>query len=74
MQEKEWVVGPSWVNLAKRLHALAGESNIEIEITGKEFSLISQRVDYKISGPRHSLNSFNKRLIGEGLVKFIGVA
>lgn len=74
MQEKEWVVGPSWIDLAKKLHALAGEHNIEIEITGKEVSLITQRVDYRISGPRQSLNTFNKRLIGEGHVKFIGVA
>jgi hypothetical protein len=71
--EAEWIVGPSWVNLEKKLQELAGKHNVQIQITGKEMSLMCQRLDYKISGPRQNLKLFNKKLLGEGHVKFIGV-
>jgi hypothetical protein len=73
VHEAEWVVGPSWINLEKKLLQLAGENNIQLQITGKEMSLICQRVDYRISGNRDDLSLFNKRLLNEGHVKFIGV-
>lgn len=73
MYEAEWIVGPSWINLEKKLQELAGTHNVQIQITGKEMSLMCQRLDYKISGLRQNLNLFNKKLLGEGHVKFIGV-
>lgn len=73
MDEKAWVVGPSWVNLGRKLEELAEELEIDIELVGRQAALFSQRIDYRVSGPRQSLNTFRRRLLDEGRVSFIGI-
>jgi hypothetical protein len=73
MNEKAWVVAPSWVDLKRKLLALAGELDLEIELTGRQSALLSQRIDYRVSGPRRNLNDFHRRLLEEGRVRFIGL-